>query len=240
MTSAAVLVEAPRALAPSVVLPGTSLEPVATRTIHLPPVRRVAAHGLSYLALGNVTPMVVFYSLFNLVNLRAALVGVLVWSLGLIAHRVNGSRRIEATLLLSTALMLVRITVTWCTGSALVFLVQPLISTFLTAAALLGSVAIRRPFTERVTRDYVPLPDDISGHQTIQSCFSRVSLIWGAAYLVNGTAAVWLLTHLSMGQFMVVSKTVGLSFSAAALLASLVLFVRTLRKHRIKLRFASV
>ena len=209
----------------------------AHQVVRMPAVRTVAAHAARYLMLGTVIPMGLFYGTFRSIGLNAALLIGLAWSLALIGNRMRRGRRVEATLILSTILVLARVAITWGTGSTFVYFLQPVIGTYLTAIALIGSVLINRPFTQRVTRDYVPLPQPLLAHPAITTFFTRVSLLWGTAYLINGSVTVWILTHASVGRFIIVSKAAGLGMSGLALLVSVALLIFTLQTAPITLRW---
>lgn len=209
----------------------------AHHVVRMPALRSIAAHAGRYLLVGTIIPTGLFYSAFTLAGLKLALLAGLAWAVGLIIYRLRQGHRVEATLMLGVALALTRFGVAWGTGSAFLYFLQPVISTYLVAITLIGSVLLRKPFTQRAVQDYMPLPDTLTGHDRIRKFFDRVSIVWGIGYLINGTVTLWMLTHMTTARFVIVSKMLGLCLTGSMLLISAVMLWQTMRSARIKFKW---
>jgi intracellular septation protein A len=203
----------------------------------LPSVRNIFSQAGRYGLLGMVIPTGLFYAVFAGSGLRGALVAALAWSYGLIAQRLLMRRRVEATLLLGAGLMTFRAVVTWFTGSSFLYFLQPTLGTFATAAALIGSALVGRPLLERVAKDFVQLPATLTSHPEIGRFFTRISLIWGMTYLINGSCSLSALTSSSVGGFLLISKSASLFLTVGTIALSVWLFRRTVRGERIILHW---
>jgi intracellular septation protein A len=205
--------------------------------IALPSVRNIFGQAGRYGVLGMLIPTGLFYAVFAGVGLRGALLAALAWSYGLIAQRLLRRRRVEATLLLGAGLMSFRAVVTWFTGSSFLYFLQPTLGTFATAAALIGSAFLGRPLLEKVAKDFVQLPAALTERPQIGDFFSRISLIWGVTYLLNGCWSLHALTSSSVGSFLLLSKSASLFLTFATIGISIWLFRRTVRGERIVLHW---
>lgn len=209
----------------------------AHHVIALPSVRNIFGQAGRYGVLGMVIPTGLFYAVFAGVGLRGALLAALAWSYGLIAQRLLRRRRVEATLVLGAGLMSFRALVTWFTGSSFLYFLQPTLGTFATAAALIGSALVGRPLLERVARDFVQLPAALTERPQIGRFFSRISLLWGVTYLLNGSWSLHALTSSSVGSFLLISKSASLVLTFATIGLSIWMFRRTVRGERIVLHW---
>lgn len=205
--------------------------------IALPSVRNIFRQAGRYGVLGMVVPTALFYVVFAGVGLRGALLAALAWSYGLIAQRLLRRRRVEATLLVGASLMSFRAVVTWFTGSSFLYFLQPTLGTFATAAALIGSALVGKPLLEKVAKDFVQLPAALTDRPQIGRFFSRISLMWGVTYLLNGSWSLHALTSSSVGNFLLLSKSASLFLTFATIALSIWLFRRTVRGERIVLHW---
>ena len=208
------------------------------RTIALPPVRAVVSHVLRYLAEVAVVPSLLFYAVFSAWGLRPALLAALAWSSVAVVRRLARGQRLPATLVLGTALLLARTAVSWASGSVFLYFLQPTLTTFLTAAVLLGSACTARPFVQRALQDYVPdLPRDLAAAPATRRFFRRCSVLWGAMYLLNGAVTTWALLSTSLGPFLLISKGGGGVLTGLTVAVSVVWLLRALRADGLAVRF---
>lgn len=217
-----------------------ALIPVPTSSHHviaLPSVRNIFGQAGRYGVLGMLIPTGLFYAVFAGFGLRGALVAALAWSYGLIVQRLLGRRRVETTLVLGAGLMSFRAVVAWFTGSSFLYFLQPTLGTFATAAVLIGSAFVGRPLLEKVAKDFVQLPAALTDRPQIGRFFSRISLIWGVTYLLNGSWSMHELMSSSVGTFLLVSKSASLFLTFATIALSIWLFRRTVRGERIVLHW---
>lgn len=201
----------------------------------LPGKRAVAGHAVRYLTIGMLIPTVIFYAGYRYCGLQAAVWGSLVWSIGIVIHRMVGSQRVEATLVFGLALTVIRGVIGVSTGSAFLYLLQPVISTYATGVILLGSVVIGHSFAQSAVRDFLPLPLSLLRRPRVHRLSVRLTALWGTMYLMNAAGTTWLILNNDVGRFVVVSKLFGLALTALTVLVSVAATWVVLRAERVQI-----
>jgi hypothetical protein len=69
--------------------------------------------------------------------------------------------------------------------------------------------------------------------------FLRISLFWAAVNLLNGTAALWMLLHASVGAFLLGRSLASAVLTVAAIAWSVRVFRRSLRAEGLELRWGA-
>ncbi len=205
-------------------------------TIHLPPIGSVLKHAGRPLLESTLIPLALFWVLFSHVGFDAGLIGALGWSALAIGHRVVRRRPVPAILLLSTLLLVVRTVVGLCTGSAFLYFLQPTVQNFVFAALLLLTLGLERPLLAKLADDFCAFPEALTGHPQMKRFFKRVSLLWAAVFLVNGTTTIVVLATQTVGNYLMVSTAGSYSVVALGIALSLVWFHRCMRGEGILLR----
>jgi len=188
----------------------------------------------------TLAPAVLFYVVLMGLGFRNALIAALAWSWAAVARRVITRSRISGMLLVGTAMLTVRTAVSWVSGSAFVYFLQPTVGTFLVAAAFLISVPAGRPLAERMARDFCPLDPDLLARPCVRRFFLRVSLLWTAAFLANATATLLFLLTVSVGTFVVVKTVISAAVIGLAVVVSTLWFRRALRSDGIHVRWGAL
>ena len=122
----------------------------------MPSPRAALRHAFPIVVEAALAPLALFYLVLVLGGFRAALVAALVWSYVALARRVHRGERISTLLLLGTVLLTARTVVAFVTGSAFIYFAQPMATTVVVSALLIGSAAVGRPFTQRFAHDFCP------------------------------------------------------------------------------------
>jgi hypothetical protein len=145
-------------------------------------VRAVGRRLVPYLIEATVIPTIVFYVFTVTLGIWWGFVAGLGWSYACVARRILRGRAIPGLLLLACLGITVRTAIyLWSTNSVVYFL-QPILRTVLTAGTFALSVWVGRPLIERFAADFCPLTPDIQERPAIAGLFRRLTYLWA---LVN-------------------------------------------------------
>ena len=203
----------------------------------MPSARSVLWHAVPVVLESVVAPLAAYYSVLLIAGFRGALIGALVWSYLIVARRVVRRERVSTLLLLGTILLTMRTLVSFVTGSAFLYFIQPTASTFLASFLLVCSALLGRPFTQRFTHDFCPLTPELLARPTVHRFFIRVSFLWAVAMFVNGGVVLWLLLNASARAFPLERVAITLSLTAAAIFFSVTWFARSMRRDGVTVQF---
>lgn len=211
----------------------TSTEPTH---VELPPLRRVVRHAGVQVLEGTLLPTGVFWILLHVAGLQAGLIGALVWCYVAIAHRWIRGRTLPGILLLGAVMFTTRTTVALAFHSAFVYFLSPTVNAFALGVVFGGSALLGRPLAGRLARDFVQLPDRVLGRFRIQAMFRHVSLIWALVNMLNGAVALRLLAAKHIDLLLVMRSFASPALTGAAILASVWLGRKALRREGVHLR----
>jgi hypothetical protein len=203
----------------------------------MPSARSVLWHAVPVVLESVVAPLAAYYFVLLIAGFRGALIGALVWSYLIVARRVVRRERVSTLLLLGTILLTMRTLVSFVTGSAFLYFIQPTASTFLASFLLVCSALLGRPFTQRFTHDFCPLTPELLARPTVHRFFIRVSFLWAVAMFVNGGVVLWLLLNASARAFPLERVAITLSLTAAAIFFSVTWFARSMRRDGVTVQF---
>ena len=125
--------------------------------------------------------LLAYYCVLLISGFRGALVSALAWSYFLIGRRLWRHQRVSTMLMLGTALLTIRTIVSFVTGSAFVYFIQPTVSAFLASFLLVLTALAGRPFTQRFTHDFCPLTPELLARPSVHRFFVRVSFLWATS-----------------------------------------------------------
>ena len=154
-----------------------------------------------------------------------------------LGHRLVRHQRPAGTVVLGSAILTVRTAVSFATGSAFVYFVQPTVATGAVALAFLVSALARRPLTERLAHDFCPLDPGIVGRPAMRRFFVQISLLWGAVLLANTGVVLWLLLTSSVGAFVLERTIASWLMTAVGVGLSVAWFIRTTRRDGVRVRW---
>jgi intracellular septation protein A len=197
--------------------------------VHLPPVWSLLRNGGMRVAEATLIPLAVFYLMLQFVGLRWALLGALAWSYLVIAVRLLRRERVSALLLIGTAMLTIRSAISFATGSAFFYFLQPTLGNFAVGMLFLISVPLGQPLAGRLASDLCPLPAHVLDRRAVRRFFTRITVLWALVNIANGSTALWALLSSSLNGVLF-ARTVGsLTIVAAAIGLSYVWFRRSLR-----------
>jgi hypothetical protein len=190
-------------------------------------VRRVAVS----LATAVIAPAALFAMLVVLANVAMAMIAALAWVVGAISWRWATGRTVSGLLVLTLAIMAVKTTLAFATGSTFIYFVQPVLVDAVVAAVFLSSWRSARPFVARLAPDFCPMDAALAGRPRICRLFRGLTLMWGLVILVKGCVTLWLLLSLSTVDFVVIKSGTILSLTLTATAATVVWSVMVCRQE---------
>lgn len=206
--------------------------------MHLPRPLFVLRRAVPVVIESAVAPVVAYYCVLLVAGFRGALLGALAWSYFLIGRRLYRHERVSTLLLLGTALLTLRTIVSFITGSAFVYFIQPTASEFLAALVLTVTALVGRPFTQRFTHDFCPLAPKLLARPSVHRFFVKVSFLWAITMFLNGAVVLGLLLTASTRTFPLERLGSTLTLTAGAIYLSITWFARAMRRDGVTVLFA--
>lgn len=197
----------------------------------------VLRHALPVILESVVAPVAAYYCVLLIAGFRGALLGALAWSYFLIGRRLYRHERVSTLLMLGTALLTLRTVISFITGSAFMYFIQPTVSAFLASFLLILTALLGRPFTQRFARDFCPLTPELLARPSVHRFFVRISFLWALTMFLNGAIVLTLLLTVSTRSFPIERLGVTLSLTAAAIFFSITRFARAMRRDGVTVRF---
>lgn len=190
--------------------------------LYLPPLKPTAKVALRLVVESMVVPYVLMVSLLHTRGLLTALLAAVAWSWLVLALRWKQAGRLPGTLILTGGLLLARVSLSLMTGSAFIYLLQPIIGSVVMALIFVGSSLMGRPLTLTLARDFIDLPAHMIDRPRVRRMFRNVGLFWGATRLLDAGISFGFL-HLSvdygmLSRGLVSPLLLGLSIGACFLL----------------------
>lgn len=208
--------------------------------VELPALKPTLLRAGKTVLFSSLIPMGLFYAAFTTAGLKPALALTLAWFYGSLIVRKLRGQPLPATLLLGALLLTVRVAVSWWTGSAFLFFLQPVAGTIATAAALGMSATWQQPLLARLIPEFCPLTHAVLTLLQQGRFFVHASLVWAGMYVMNAAATVSLLltssTDKSMSLFLAAKMLLGPMLTTSAVIVSLLLLRRLARRAGAKLR----
>jgi hypothetical protein len=205
--------------------------------LRLPHPLHVLRHALPVILESVVAPVAAYNCVLLVAGFRGALLGALAWSYFLVARRLWRHERVSTLLWLGTALLTLRTIISFVTGSAFVYFIQPTASAFAASFLLVLSALVGRPFTQRFTHDFCPLTPGLLARPSVHRFFVHVSFLWAVAMFLNGAIVLTLLLTASAGSFPLERLGSSLALTAGAIALSITWFTRSMRRDGVTVRF---
>lgn len=193
----------------------------ATAAPHRPTLGAVIHRVSLSLLIAVVIPAVVFYGVFVLAGVWAAIVAALVWSYGAIAWRAVTRRRTSGLLILTALLLTGRTALSVAADSTWLYFLQPVITDGAVAVLFLLSLASARPMVARLAGDFYPLDHELAARPRIRRLFWHLTLLWAVLGLAKATMTLWLLQSQSLATFVLVKSISMLAINVLAAFATI-------------------
>jgi uncharacterized membrane protein len=212
----------------------TTLKP---DVVDMPGWRPIARYALTTTLMVSLLPMAVFYAAMSLFGLRAAVLTTVGWYYAGLLLKLVRRKPVLAAALLGAGLLSIRAAVTFMTGSAFLYFIQPVACTVATATVFAATAIAGRPVLDRLAHEFCPFSDELSTRLRKARYFSRLSIVWSMTYFVNAAGTVWLLTTSSVSGFILLKTVLSPVVTVIAVVASYLVFRVTIRGQNVKIRW---
>jgi len=170
--------------------------------------RFLLARGLPTFALEGFVPVAVFYVVLRSAGLAAAILAST--AVAALVVGVQLRRGQDVALAAVTAVFVaVQAIVGLASGSATVYLAQPVLVSACWGAAYLGSAAAGRPLVGAFARAWYPFPPAFCGSAAYRREFGLQSVVWGVYCLAGAAVRLAVLVTAGAGGLVLVSFPVG-------------------------------
>jgi hypothetical protein len=185
----------------------------------------------------SLLPMAVFYTSLSLFGLRAAVLATVGWYYAGLLLKVVRRKPVVGAALVGAGLLSIRTVITFLTGSAFIYFVQPVAGTVAVATAFAATALVGRPILDRLAHEFCPFPDDLSTRLRNARFFSRLSVVWSLVYFINAAGTMWLLINSSLTGFILLKSVLSPALVIAAVVVSYLVFRVTTRHQNIVIRW---
>ncbi|WP_121257628.1 VC0807 family protein [Nocardioides ferulae] len=199
----------------------TDPAPLCADQPHRPGLLTVVRRVSLSLLIAVVVPAVLFYGVFVLAGVWAAIVVALGWSYGAIAWRAVTGRRTSGLLILAAVLLTGRTLLSVVADSAWLYFFQPIISDGLVAGLFLLSLASARPMVARLAGDFYPMDHELAMRPRVRRLFRNLTIMWAVLGLAKAGMTLWLLQSQSLETFVLVKSVSMLTINVVAAFATI-------------------
>jgi intracellular septation protein A len=204
----------------------------ARDALRVPPLPTVARRAVPQVV-DALVPLALFLAVGAVAGIGLAMFAGLSWSAFAILRRVARNRRVPAIVLVSSGLLLLRLTLVVTTGSAFLYFLQPTIGTALVALIFLASTIARRPLARRFATDFLVLPQNFVHAPHAHRFFMRNSMMWALIGLLNASLTYLLLVSLSSTTFAITQTALSITVTVVAVGVSILWFRRSMSGHHV-------
>jgi len=199
----------------------------------MPGWRPIAKRASTTVVMVSLLPMAVFYTSLSLFGLRAAVLTTVGWYYAGLLLKVLRRKPVLAATMVGAGLLSIRAVITFLTGSAFIYFLQPVAGTLATATVFAATALAGRPILDRLAHEFCPIPADTATRLRDARFFARLSVVWSMTYFLNAAGTVWLLTTSSLTGFIVMKSVMSPALVIAAIVATYLLFRRTVRGQNV-------
>ena len=153
-------------------------------------------------------PILVFYVLYKTVGLVPGIVAAT--AAALLAVRYERRQERQGTMAkVSLGFVLVQAAIGLASGSAEVYLAQPVLLNGAMGLAFLGSALLGRPLAGVFAREMTDFPPEVRASDTFRVVFCRISLAWGVYLLVRSAVRLVILSKTGVDAFVLINLVTG-------------------------------
>jgi intracellular septation protein A len=176
-----------------------------------PSARGVVREAVPRLLRDALGPLAAFYLGWKLVGLAVGVLAALaVGVIGVLAARREG--RPGAFVRLALVLVLARAAVGLIGDSTTLYLAQDAAIDVALGAAFLGSIALGRPLSGAFAADVYQFPEGVEQSETSHFVFTRITLVWGVAFLIRAGLRLAVLLTGSVDRYVAFAAFVDVAF----------------------------
>jgi hypothetical protein len=170
--------------------------------------RSLVARGMPQFAAEALLPVGTFYVAWRAGGLAAGIVASTVVAVVLAAILLRAGRDV-GLVVASAVFVVIQAVVGLASGSATVYLAQPVVLSALWGIAYAGSVALGRPLVGVFAGAWYPFPAWFRASAPFRREFGMQSLVWAAYCFARAGLRLVLLLHSGIGAFVLVSFVTG-------------------------------
>jgi hypothetical protein len=187
---------------------------------HLGFTRSNAWPQLCRIVLGVLTPQALFFLGLRQGGIATGLAASAAWTLGLLIYDLMRGGGMQPVALYGLVFTAAQGALVLWTRNATIYAAGGAVENLLTGLLLIGSAIICRPLLVEALGGMIPgcHPSVLSG--PARAALGRLTILWGLALLVRAAGLFAALTHLSLGQFMVVNTLATWPLNGVGLFAS--------------------
>lgn len=177
-------------------------------------------------------PQLLFYLGLRDESVMAGLIAAGGWTIGLQLFDVVRRRLVDPLLLYGSVWTMVQGTVAGYAHSATFYLAGGVVENVIWALVLVGSVALRRPLLVGVMGSLLRARSQAVLTLPTQAALGRLTILWALGFLVRAVGLYAAVTHLAVGQFLLVNTLAGLPLNGIGLLLSAVYVKAAITRFR--------
>ncbi len=184
-----------------------------------------------------LVPAVVFYLVLTNFGLEGAMMGALSWFGLALVRRAVAERRLSAILCVAALPMAFRAATSLATHSAFAYFGQSMAAAAGLGGLFLLSAVLGRPIIQRLATDFCPLPPALLGLAPVRRLMVGLSYIWGVVLVVEAAGVAVAFLSLPLPTFAAANAGLYWGPTLLAAVGSGVWFVRSARRHGIRVSF---
>ena len=142
----------------------------------------IAERAATTVLMVSLLPMAVFYTSLFVFGLRTAVLTTLGGYYAGLLLKVVRRKPVPAAAMVGAGRVSIRTLVTFLTGSALLYFLQPVAGTVATATVFAATALAGRPVLDRLAHQFCSFPADMSARLRQARFFSRLSVVWSITY----------------------------------------------------------
>ena len=173
------------------------------------------------IVLGVLTPQALFFLGLREGGITVGLFASAAWTVGLLIYDLLRGEGVEPVALYGLVFTAAQGALVLWTRNATVYAAGGAVENLLTGLLLIGSAIICRPLLVEALGGMIPgcHPSVLSG--PVRAALGRLTILWGLALVVRAAGLFAALTHLTLGQFMIVNTLATWPLNGVGLFASL-------------------
>ena len=192
-------------------------------------VRAVVRRLVPFLIEATIIPTAIFYAFLATFGLFWAFIASAGWSFACVARRLVFRQSVPGLLVLACLGISVRTGIYVWSSNPVIYYLQPVLRTLLTAAAFALSVAVGRPLIARFANDFCPLDEEVVTRPGVARLFRRLTFQWACVNLALGAVSLALLWTVSTATFVGATTVATWVITATGLCLTVSASVRTAR-----------
>jgi hypothetical protein len=159
-----------------------------------------------------------------------------VWLTAAVRKALTGS--VPGLLVISALVLTLQTALVLATGSVLLFLLQFPVGNLALCILFAATAPTGRPLVAKLAAEVVALRQPSAGHPGLDSFFRGVTWLWAGIFAASTVGLAALLALESTTVFLLFTTVVTVAGVAAGTFLSVLWFIRMLRRHGLRVRFA--